>query len=81
MARAIANRPSLIVADEPTGNLDPDTSLEIINLLRSINIRGTTVLVATHDREIVDRMQKRVIYLEHGHIAGDQKKGVYVRAL
>lgn len=81
LARAIANRPSLIVADEPTGNLDPDTSLEIINLLRSINIRGTTVLVATHDREIVDRMQKRVIYLEHGHIAGDQKKGVYVRAL
>ena len=80
LARAIVNRPSLILADEPTGNLDPDTSMEIINLLRNINIRGTTVLVATHDREIVDRMQKRVIHLEHGQIAGDQKKGVYARA-
>ena len=81
LARAIANRPAMIVADEPTGNLDPVTSLDIINLLRGINIRGTTVLVATHDREIVDSMQKRVIYLEKGRIAGDQQKGVYVRAL
>ena len=80
LARAIVNRPSLILADEPTGNLDPDTSMEIINLLRNIKIRGTTVLVATHDREIVDRMQKRVIHLEPGQIAGDLKKGVYARA-
>jgi cell division transport system ATP-binding protein len=81
LARAIANRPALIIADEPTGNLDPATSLEIMNLLRSINLRGTTVLVATHDRDIVDRFQKRVIYLEKGRIAGDEQKGVYARAL
>lgn len=81
LARAIANRPAMIIADEPTGNLDPTTSLEIMNLLRNINLRGTTVLVATHDREIVDRFQKRVIYLEKGSIAGDQQKGVYVRAI
>ncbi|MBS3943740.1 MAG: cell division ATP-binding protein FtsE [Dethiobacter sp.] len=81
LARAIANRPALIVADEPTGNLDPDTSLEIMNLLRNINFRGTTVLIATHDREIVDRLKKRVICLEKGKIAGDEQKGVYARAL
>lgn len=81
LARAIANRPALIIADEPTGNLDPTTSLEIMNLLRNINLRGTTVLIATHDREIVDRFQKRVIYLEKGRIAGDEQKGVYARAL
>ncbi|MEW5783530.1 MAG: cell division ATP-binding protein FtsE [Bacillota bacterium] len=81
LARAIANRPAIIVADEPTGNLDPATSLDIMNLLRGINVRGTTVLVATHDREIVDRLQKRVICLEHGRIYSDQSKGVYARAL
>lgn len=81
LARAIANRPALIIADEPTGNLDPDTSLEIMNLLRNINFRGTTVLIATHDREIVDRLKKRVICLEKGKIAGDEQKGVYARAL
>ncbi len=81
LARAIANRPALIMADEPTGNLDPDTSLEIMTLLRNINLRGTTVLIATHDRDIVDRFQKRVIYLEKGRVAGDEQKGVYARAL
>jgi len=81
LARAIANRPALIIADEPTGNLDPDTSLEIMNLLRNINFRGTTVLIATHNREIVDRLKKRVICLEKGKIAGDEQKGVYARAL
>jgi cell division transport system ATP-binding protein len=81
LARAIINRPAMIIADEPTGNLDPVTSLEIMNLLRGINIRGTTVVVATHDREIVDRFRKRVIYLEDGRIAGDEQKGVYVRAI
>lgn len=80
LARAIANRPALIIADEPTGNLDPATSLEIMSLLRTINLRGTTVMVATHDREIVDRFQKRVIYLENGRLAGDRFKGVYARA-
>lgn len=81
LARAIANRPAMIIADEPTGNLDPATSLEIMNLLRHVHLRGTTVLVATHDREIVDRFQKRVIYLEKGSIAGDRQKGVYTRAI
>jgi len=81
LARAIANRPALIIADEPTGNLDPDTSLEIMSLLRQINLRGTTIVVATHNREIVDRFQKRVIHLEDGRIASDEQKGVYARAL
>jgi cell division transport system ATP-binding protein len=58
LARAIANRPAMIIADEPTGNLDPGTTLDIMNLLRSINLRGTTVLVATHNRDIVDRFKK-----------------------
>lgn len=77
LARAIANRPAMIVADEPTGNLDPGTSLDIMNLLRSINLRGTTVLVATHNREIVDRFKKRVLYLENGKLVGDEQKGIY----
>ncbi len=81
VARAIVNRPAMIIADEPTGNLDPDTSLDIMNLLRMINIRGTTLLVATHDQAIVDRFQKRVIYLQDGMIAGDVKKGAYQRVL
>ncbi len=77
VARAIANRPAMIVADEPTGNLDPGTSLDIMNLLRSINLRGTTVLVATHNREIVDLFKKRVIYLENGKVVRDEQKGIY----
>jgi cell division transport system ATP-binding protein len=77
LARAIANRPALIVADEPTGNLDPGTTLDLMNLLRSINLRGTTVVVATHNREIVDRFNKRVIYLDGGNLVGDEQKGFY----
>lgn len=77
LARAIANRPAMIIADEPTGNLDPGTTLDIMNLLRSINLRGTTVLVATHNRDIVDRFKKRVLYLENGKLVGDEQKGIY----
>ncbi|NLM23911.1 MAG: cell division ATP-binding protein FtsE [Firmicutes bacterium] len=81
IARAIVNRPAMIIADEPTGNLDPDTSLEVMNILCDINIQGTTIVVATHDQEIVDRFQKRVIYLEKGRLVSDEKKGAYIRAL
>lgn len=81
LARAIINRPAMIIADEPTGNLDPDNSFEIMNILRTINIRGTTVLVATHNREIVDRLKKRVILLDRGRLAADEAKGVYAGAL
>ncbi len=77
LARAIANRPAMIVADEPTGNLDPGTTLDIMNLLRSINLRGTTVLVATHNRDIVDRFKKRVLYFDGGKLVGDEQKGIY----
>jgi len=77
LARALVNRPSIIMADEPTGNLDPGTALDIMNLLRSINLSGTTVLVATHNREIVDRFKKRVIYLDQGKLVGDEQKGIY----
>ncbi len=77
LARAIANRPAMIIADEPTGNLDPGTTFDIMNLLRSINLRGTTVLVATHNRDIVDRFKKRVLYLEGGKLVGDEQKGIY----
>lgn len=69
IARAIVNDPLVILADEPTGNLDPDLSLEIMNLFREINARGTTVLVATHDRELIRRVGRRSISLEHGRIA------------
>jgi cell division transport system ATP-binding protein len=69
IARAIANDPLLILADEPTGNLDPDLSLEIMNLFREINARGTTVVVATHDRELIRRVGRRSITLDHGRIA------------
>lgn len=81
LARAIANRPAIIIADEPTGNLDPGTTLDIMNLLRSINLRGTTVLVATHNRDIVDRFKKRVIYLDNGRLVGDEQKGFYAHVL
>jgi cell division transport system ATP-binding protein len=69
IARAIVNDPLVILADEPTGNLDPDLSLEIMNLFREINARGTTVLVATHDRELIRRVGRRSLSLEHGRIA------------
>lgn len=77
IARALVNNPTVLIADEPTGNLDPDTSWEIMQLLEQINARGTTVLVATHDSQIVDRMQKRVIQLESGYLIRDENKGMY----
>jgi len=77
IARAFVNRPPLLLADEPTGNLDPATSLGIMSLLNRINKTGTTVLVATHDREMVDSMRKRVIALENGKVIRDQSRGVY----
>ncbi|HZN53760.1 MAG TPA: cell division ATP-binding protein FtsE [Candidatus Polarisedimenticolaceae bacterium] len=69
IARAVVNDPELLLADEPTGNLDPDLAVEIMRLFREINARGTTVVVATHDRELIRRMQRRTIVLEHGRIA------------
>lgn len=77
IARALVNNPSVLLADEPTGNLDPETSLEIMKLVSDINHRGTTVVIATHAKEIVDTMKKRVIALEKGRIVSDQEKGVY----
>ena len=69
IARALVNDPQLVLADEPTGNLDPDLSLEIMNLFREMNARGTTVVVATHDRELIRRVGRRAITLEHGHLS------------
>ncbi len=77
IARAIVNNPAVLIADEPTGNLDPETALEIVDIMEAINRRGTTVVMATHAEKIVDSMQKRVIVVEHGHIAHDEKKGGY----
>ncbi len=68
IARALVNDPQLILADEPTGNLDPDLALEIMNLFREINARGTTVVVATHDRELIRRVGRRVVTLDHGRV-------------
>ena len=77
LARALVNNPSMIIADEPTGNLDPETAWDIMTLLNDINNRGTTVVVATHAKDIVDRMKKRVIQIEEGNIIRDDKKGGY----
>ena len=77
MARALVNNPPLLIADEPTGNLDPNTSEEIVALLEKINRRGTTVIMATHAKDLVDRMQKRVLTLENGRIIRDEKQGGY----
>ena len=78
VARAIVNNPIMLVADEPTGNLDPDTAWEIMSLLSDINRRGTTVVVATHAKEIVDKMEKRVIAIDKGIIYSDIRKGGYI---
>lgn len=77
IARAIVNGPSLVIADEPTGNLDPETSLDIMNLLEQINQRGTTILISTHNQQIVNQMRKRVISLKDGQIIRDVYEGVY----
>ncbi|KQX65665.1 cell division ATP-binding protein FtsE [Angustibacter sp. Root456] len=77
IARAFVNRPSILLADEPTGNLDPTTSIGIMRLLDRINRTGTTIVMATHDDEIVDQMRKRVVELEDGRLVRDQARGVY----
>lgn len=77
LARALVNRPDILLADEPTGNLDPKTSFEIMKLLEEINERGTTVLVVTHNREIVNAFKKRVIAMKKGVIVIDEQEGVY----
>jgi cell division transport system ATP-binding protein len=77
IARAFVNHPPLLVCDEPTGNLDPDTSVGIMQLLYRINRAGTTILMVTHDREMVDKMRRRVIALEDGRLARDERRGGY----
>lgn len=77
LARALVNNPALLIADEPTGNLDPETSWDIMKLLSEINQRGTTVIIATHEKNIVDEMKKRVIAINKGVIVRDQEKGSY----
>ena len=77
LARALVNRPDILLADEPTGNLDPKTSFEIMKLLEEINERGTTVLVVTHNRDIVNTMKKRVIAMKKGVIVSDEQEGEY----
>ncbi len=77
LARAFVNRPKILIADEPTGNLDPTSSIGIMKLLDRINRTGTTVLMATHDASIVDQMRKRVIELEDGHVVRDESSGIY----
>lgn len=80
VARAIVNRPAVVLADEPTGNLDPATSMEIMKLFHDINIRGTTVVVATHAKELVDYFQKRVVVLGDNRVVSDRERGVYFHA-
>ena len=77
IARAIANNPKLLICDEPTGNLDPETSLEIMRVLKNINNLGTTVIMATHDREIVRKMNERVILIEAGRLKKDYERGTF----
>lgn len=77
IARALINDPAVLLADEPTGNLDPHNSMEIMRLLEEINRRGTTVVVVTHSREIVNAMHKRVITIDRGMIIGDEEEGGY----
>jgi cell division transport system ATP-binding protein len=78
LARALVNKPDILLADEPTGNLDPKNSWEIMNLLEKVNDNGTTVLIVTHNREIVNAMQKRVITMKKGIIVSDEEKGGYI---
>ena len=78
MARALINKPPILLCDEPTGNLDPKNSWEIMKLLEQINKRGTTIIVVTHNKEIVNEMQKRVITLKKGVIISDEEKGGYI---
>lgn len=77
IARAVVNNPGLVIADEPTGNLDPTNSAEILDMLTDINRSGTTVLVVTHDRELVDKLQKRVVLIDNGIIASDEERSSY----
>jgi cell division transport system ATP-binding protein len=77
IARAFVNHPPLLLADEPTGNLDPETSVGIMQLLYRINRTGTTVIVASHDREMVDRMRRRVVELREGRVVRDERSGLY----
>ena len=77
IARAFVNKPAILLADEPTGNLDPTTSLDIVRLLDRINRTGTTIMMATHDDEIVDQLRKRVVELDDGRLVRDQVRGVY----
>ena len=77
IARSLIHNPLILIADEPTGNLDPDTAWEIVQLLIRINSYGTTILMATHNREIVDMLRRRVIHIEHGHIVRDEQEGAY----
>lgn len=78
IARAMVHRPEVVIADEPTGNLDPFHTWEIINLLQKINQLGTTVILATHDKEIVNALEKRVVTLDHGRLIRDEEKGRYI---
>ncbi len=78
LARALVNKPEILLADEPTGNLDPKNSWEIMRLLEDVNKKGTTVVVVTHNKEIVNMMKKRVITLKHGEIISDEQKGGYI---
>ena len=77
IARAIVNNPKILICDEPTGNLDPDTSLGIMEIINKINEEGTTIIMATHDRDIVNRYKKRVVTLDKGILVGDREKGGY----
>jgi cell division transport system ATP-binding protein len=79
IARSIVNHPTLLVADEPTGNLDPDTSWGIMQVLSDINARGTTLIVASHDSQMIDKMKKRVIEIDSGRVVRDQEEGTYQR--
>ena len=77
IARAIVGKPEVLIADEPTGNLDPKSALKILKLFKEINLSGTTVLVATHNAEIVNKFKERVVFFENGKLISDQKKGKY----